>query len=223
MENAKSFEQKLARIYDVTGVSTDSALAQILGIKAPSVAAARKRQQIPGAWIEKIAEKFRANANWLLFGVGEKLIDDVFAPESLSASSGDYRQVPVIGLASCSLKGWYNPAPLAITTPAPVPATAENVFAVLAVGHSMMPRGIMPGHVLFCDPGVKPSRNDVVYIERNDGTAAVKALKALDESWVTIEGWLDPSPSGEQTPCQEKFALSAVKRLVSVVFIRIKA
>lgn len=223
MDNSKSFEQKLARIYEVSGVSTDTALAHILGIKPPSVAAARKRQQVPGAWIEKIAGKFRANANWLLFGEGEKFIDDIIAPESFNSAAGEYSSVPVIGLATCGIKGWFNPSPTAMSTPAPSPAATESAFAVLAVGHSMVPRGIQPGHVLFCDPGVKPSLNDVVYIEKADGTASVKGLKNLDDAWVTIEGWLEPDSDGQQKPYLEKLALAAVKRLVSVVFIRIKA
>ncbi len=70
MGSAKSFEAKLARMFTATQTRGDSALARVLGIQPPSVAAARKREQIPGAWIEKVAEQFGINANWLLFGMG---------------------------------------------------------------------------------------------------------------------------------------------------------
>lgn len=72
METSKSFEARLARIYEVTQVKGDTALAKILNIKPPSVAAARKRRQIPTGWIECIAEKYNVSADWLFFGRGCK-------------------------------------------------------------------------------------------------------------------------------------------------------
>ena len=71
MTSAKFFDEKLKRIFIATETSSDSGLARVLGIQPPSVAAARKRQQIPGSWIEKVAEHFGVNANWLLFGTGQ--------------------------------------------------------------------------------------------------------------------------------------------------------
>jgi hypothetical protein len=72
MDNSNSFEDKLARIYAVTGTKSDTTLAKILEIKPPSVAAARKRKQIPTGWIERIAKQFNVSADWLFFGKGEE-------------------------------------------------------------------------------------------------------------------------------------------------------
>lgn len=47
MECSKSFEEKFARICQVTHTDKDAALAKILGIKAPSVAAAKKEAANP--------------------------------------------------------------------------------------------------------------------------------------------------------------------------------
>ncbi|MEG6502797.1 MULTISPECIES: LexA family transcriptional regulator [unclassified Desulfovibrio] len=71
MERAKSFEAKLARIMKAAQIEKEADLAKMLEINQSSIAAARKRQQIPPAWIEKIAEKLNINANWLFFGQGE--------------------------------------------------------------------------------------------------------------------------------------------------------
>lgn len=70
MESSKSFEEKFSRICQVTHTNKDTALAKILDIKAPSVAAARKRQQIPTGWVEKIALKYGVSADWIFFGRG---------------------------------------------------------------------------------------------------------------------------------------------------------
>jgi hypothetical protein len=53
---------------DAAHAKSDSEFARALGIQPQSIAAARKRQQIPGGWVEDIAEKFNASADWLLFG-----------------------------------------------------------------------------------------------------------------------------------------------------------
>jgi hypothetical protein len=70
LEKSKSFTDKLARIYHAANVNNDSALARVLGIKAPSVFAARKRQQIPSGWVEQIAETCGVSSDWLFFGTG---------------------------------------------------------------------------------------------------------------------------------------------------------
>ena len=78
MPSAKSFEARMERIFIATGAKNDAALAKILDIRPPSVASAKKRQQLPGMWIEKIAEEYGVSAHWLLFGARDDstVIDD---------------------------------------------------------------------------------------------------------------------------------------------------
>ena len=71
METTK-FEERLQRIMQAAGAKTDTELAKALGIKPPSVAAARKRAQIPSGWVEQIAEQSSVDADWLLFGENPK-------------------------------------------------------------------------------------------------------------------------------------------------------
>lgn len=70
MESTKSFEEKFARICQVTQTTKDTTLAKILGIKSPSVSAAKKRHQIPTGWVEKIALEYGVSADWIFFGRG---------------------------------------------------------------------------------------------------------------------------------------------------------
>ncbi|MDL2266805.1 helix-turn-helix domain-containing protein [Desulfovibrio sp. OttesenSCG-928-G15] len=102
MLDQKSFQARLERIYKATGVSADSALARILGIKAPSVAAARKREQIPSGWIEKIAESYDVSADWLFFGGDEAKGEQQNKGrqesklESISTSSAEIVLIPMV-------------------------------------------------------------------------------------------------------------------------------
>lgn len=78
------FDQRMARLVAATNARSDSELARMLGIQPQSVAAARKRQQIPGAWIEQVAEKYVTSANWLLFGEGSTLREIGSTPASVA-------------------------------------------------------------------------------------------------------------------------------------------
>ncbi len=67
METSK-FEERLDRIMRAVGAKSDSDLARALGIQPPSIAAARKREQVPSGWVEQIAERFNVSSDWLFFG-----------------------------------------------------------------------------------------------------------------------------------------------------------
>ncbi|CCO22198.1 helix-turn-helix domain-containing protein [Maridesulfovibrio hydrothermalis] len=97
MVNANSFEDRLNRIMKACGASSDAQLAKILEIKSPSVAAAKRRQQIPSGWIEKIAKSYGVCSDWLFFGEGpmkrgeagnhlQEQVQEAVADASLSAS-----------------------------------------------------------------------------------------------------------------------------------------
>lgn len=224
--NVKSFEAKWGRLLEATGSKTDSALARALEILPQSVTAGRKREQIPSGWVEKVAEQFGVNASWLFFGTGAMLEQAVepSVSENLPESTGaTYPEVPVIGLAACSLAGWYNPGPLAIRMPFPVGYHAEGLFAVLAVGASMQPDGIRQGYVLFCDPTLTPEAGDAVFIQKIDGTVSVKHFKGRDDSWIHLQGWLDPDANGVQKPYTERLSQSSIASVACVVFVKRKA
>jgi len=70
------------RIKQALGVATETAIANLLGIKQPSVAKARKRNKIPPGWITKISQEHEISADWLLFGEGpmvraDRLLSDI--------------------------------------------------------------------------------------------------------------------------------------------------
>lgn len=77
MESAKSFEEKLQRIYKATKTTGPAGLAKALGIKSQSISAASKRQQIPTGWIEKVAIDYSVRSDWLFFGEGPMHREDL--------------------------------------------------------------------------------------------------------------------------------------------------
>ena len=73
--NVDAFSERMGRLFQAIGGGTDTKLAEVLGIKPPSIAGARKRKLIPGEWIEKIALDYKVRADWLLFGRGPMHFD----------------------------------------------------------------------------------------------------------------------------------------------------
>lgn len=237
MEKATVFEEKLMRIFAATRAKGDTALAKILGIKAPSVAAARKRRQIPTGWVEFVAEKYGISADWLFFGRGPMHLDDAEAqppapmqatPETTEKSPDKTVRrdvtVPVLGLAACGVSGWYNPGPLAIRAPVPIAhPNAENFIAVIAVGTSMQPDGIRQGYLLFCDPGAAPREGDAVFVKQYDERVSIKKYISGNDAWVCLQGWLEPDDDGFQKAYTEKICRDAVKEIAPVILVQRRA
>ncbi len=76
------------------GAKTDTDLAKALGIKPPSVAAAKKRGQIPSGWVELIAENHSVSADWLLFGAEQNRPE--LRPICLGATDENSRNCPAV-------------------------------------------------------------------------------------------------------------------------------
>lgn len=59
-----------ARIYEVTGTSTQLELAGVLGIKQSSISDANRRGRIPSRWLIILLEKYSLNPFWVRTGKG---------------------------------------------------------------------------------------------------------------------------------------------------------
>ncbi len=67
---AKLFEERLGRLFQVTGVSQDNDLANVLGVTPSAIHKAKKRKQLPLGWIVTISEKYGLLVDWLIWGSG---------------------------------------------------------------------------------------------------------------------------------------------------------
>ena len=130
--------------------------------------------------------------------------------------------VPVIGLAECGLKGWYQGTSMVVSAARPGDLQDPDAFAVIAIGVSMRPAGICQGFLCFCSPRMAIDKGDRVYIERRDGTATIKKYLCRDETWLYLQGWLDPDESGRQELYSDQIRLDQVARLATIVYVKVK-
>ncbi|MBC7907018.1 MAG: helix-turn-helix domain-containing protein [Rhodospirillaceae bacterium] len=150
--------------------------------------------------------------NWLLTGEGTMLRGD--APP-LSGT------VPVVGLAECGLRGWYQESPTGLYASAP-PAVAADPrgLAVVAIGDSMRSAGIKPGDLVFCQSADALNPSELVLVELVDGTMSLKQLSGMTSSWVTLQGWLEADDDGVQMPYQDERRRDQVKALLRVALVQ---
>lgn len=72
------FDEVFDRITAATGAKTQAQLAEILGIRQPSISDAKRRNSIPAEWLLKLFKEFGLNPDWLEAGVGPWRLKDSF-------------------------------------------------------------------------------------------------------------------------------------------------
>ncbi len=85
-----TWETILQRLMDATNAPNDATLATRLGISAQAVYNARKKKQIPPAWIFDASKTFSLSADWLLYGKEprQREEDPMPEPDGLLQSEG---------------------------------------------------------------------------------------------------------------------------------------
>lgn len=195
---------------------TQAAFADRLGVSALSVVRYEAGSRTPdGAFLENLSVLFGVNADWIVTGAGS-IEPSVPRVKRVPAAS-----LPVLGLAECGLRGWYQREPMSVTAARPGDFFDPDGFAVIAIGRSMVPAGIFEGFLCFCSPRTPASAGDAVYIERNDGYASIKVFRGFEANWLVLQGWLDEL-DGKRDPYIDRFDADAVRRLAPIIYVKRK-
>lgn len=217
------------RILSVRGTRKQSDFARELDVNPNTLRAYERGRVKPGQdFLERLSVKFSVNPEWLLLGRGEMYLSpDASDPRNPSETPA-VAAVPVIGLATCGYKGWFNPNDIALDTHIAAGDTRPGMFAVIAIGPSMQPEGIHHGFVVICDPNLTPRKGDVVYVERRDleeGTvhASLKLFVSLDQDWVYLSSWSEPDQDGRQEIEFAELSTDYLGRLVVASMVKRRA
>jgi transcriptional regulator with XRE-family HTH domain len=204
------------------------ALAEALGVHPNTIARYERGDRPPaGDLLLAMREHLGISPLWILSGEDPMLVDER-KPDpppiiQLPWRRGDQPAappLPVTGLAECGLRGWYSEYRLAVVTARPRDLEDPEAFAVVAVGESMVPRGIRPGFLCLCSPAAALARETVVYVEKVDGSASLKEWLGEEAGFVILRGWLPPE-DGRQDSYEDRIARSTVRRLAPVVYIKL--
>ena len=208
------------RIRAVRGDLSQPEFADRLGTSAQTIGRYERDERSPdAAFVRALMDRFGIDPRWLVTGEGEMMLPSASAP--VIAAPGGQGGVPVVGLAECGLRGWYQRDLLAINASRPGDFVDPEGFAVMAIGQSMVPAGIVQGQLCFCSPRTAPSVGDAVYVERSDGAATIKLYRGADGEWLVLEGWLDPL-DGRREPYTDRLLLVTVKRIAPIIYVKRK-
>ena len=103
MADNSKFTQTVRRLMQALEVNSDAELARALGITPQSVSGARKRGEVPPAWIQACAEQTGVNAHWLFFGRGPMYLPEAAEGELPSVQADCETDLITVPLAEARL------------------------------------------------------------------------------------------------------------------------
>lgn len=226
---SKDFSQLYNIIYDIFLNSPHKTefgesklgLARFLGVSQGKTQHWEKGQWPKADDIERLAEKLGFEYRWLVTGEGPMLRADIPpAPAPPPASPAlPARPLPVLGLVPCGIEGWHtiNPIPIAATLP-----VTSSMFAVIAAGESMVPAGIAPGQICYCDPDQSAFAGEAVYVSAVDGRATIKEFTGEapgKPGTLRFRGWKE-TQNGKRKEFFLDLKDKDVEKIAPVIFVR---
>lgn len=103
MADNSKFTQTVRRLMQALEVNSDAELARALGITPQSVSGARKRGEVPPAWIQACAKQTGVNAHWLFFGRGPMYLPEAAEGELPSVQADCETDLITVPLAEARL------------------------------------------------------------------------------------------------------------------------
>lgn len=185
------FEDILKRIFEATGISSQTELASTLGINRSAITQARKKDAMPDKWILKLYRIYGLNPNWIENGTEPMFLkstgDSVFknipkVSARLSAGSGSFEVGTEIEGYYAFRKDWLS--------------TKGNISRMVLMnifGNSMEPE-LKDGDTILIDESQKDILAGAIYAIGVEDTIMVKRVEKHPNKLVLISENKDYSP-----------------------------
>lgn len=176
MANTK-FESFLHRVFEATGISSQSELASALNINRSAITQARKKDSIPDKWILQLYRSFGLDPDWVETGNGRN-----FQKKYDSDSDSIYQKIPKVKARLCAgggsfevgseIEGYYSFRKDWLGTK----GTINKMVLMDIFGNSMEP-AMMDGDTILIDESQKDILAGAIYAVGVDDTIMVKRLE----------------------------------------------
>ena len=190
---AIKFNSFLERVFEATGITTQTELAAALNINRSAITQARKKDSIPDKWILQLYRSFGLNPDWIETGLGQKFhqhaesYDTIFSnipkvKARLSAGGGSFE-------VESNIEGYYAFSRDWLRTKGVI-----NKMVLMDIfGNSMEPE-MKDGDTILIDQSQKDIIAGAIYGVGVDDTIMVKRLEKHPNKLVLISDNKDYSP-----------------------------
>jgi len=186
------FESFLKRVYEATGITSQTELASALNINRSAITQARKKDSIPDKWILQLYRSFGLNPDWVETGISQK-----FKKESDSNSI--YKDIPKVKArlsagggsfeVGSEIEGYYAFRKDWLGTK----GTINKMVLMDIFGNSMEP-AMKDGDTILIDESQKDVLAGAIYAVGVDDTIMVKRLEKHPNKLVLLSDNKDYSP-----------------------------
>ena len=187
------FESFLQRVFEATGIASQTELASALNINRSAITQARKKDSIPDKWILKLYRTFGLNPDWVERGIGHALLqksnpqDAIFknvpkVKARLSAGGGSFE-------VGSEIEGYYAFRKDWLSTKG-----NQNKMVLMDIfGNSMEPE-IKDGDTILIDESQKDILAGAIYAVGVDDTIMVKRVEKHPNKLVLLSDNKDYAP-----------------------------
>jgi phage repressor protein C with HTH and peptisase S24 domain len=191
--SASRFESFLKRVFQATGISSQTELASVLKINRSAITQARNKNSIPDKWILQLYKTYGLNPDWVETGSGQTFIkksasnDPIFknipkVKARLSAGGGSFE-------VGSEIQGYYAFRKDWLTTK----GNRNKMVLMDIFGNSMEPE-MKDGDTILIDESQKDILAGAIYAIGIDDTIMVKRVEKHPNKLVLLSDNKDYSP-----------------------------
>ncbi|MBU0985775.1 MAG: helix-turn-helix domain-containing protein [Proteobacteria bacterium] len=192
MSTAK-FDTFLKRVFESTGIASQTELASVLKINRSAITQARRKDSIPDKWILQLYKAFGLNPDWVETGVGSTFLKKSVSDESI------FKNIPKVRARLCAgggsfevgseIEGYYAFRKAWLTTKG-----NQNKMVLMDIfGNSMEPE-MKDGDSILIDESQKDILAGAIYAVGIDDTIMVKRLEKHPNKLVLLSDNKDYFP-----------------------------
>ncbi len=186
------FESFLKRVFETTGITSQTELASALNINRSAITQARKKDSIPDKWILQLYRSFGLNPDWVETGIGQNF-------QKKSDSDSIYKNIPKVKArlsagggsfeVGSEIEGYYAFRKDWLGTKGSI-----NKMVLMDIfGNSMEP-AMKDGDTILIDESQKDILAGAIYAVGVDDTIMVKRLEKHPNKLVLLSDNKDYSP-----------------------------
>ena len=187
------FEAFLKRVYEATGMASQSELATALNINRSAITQARKKNSVPDKWILQLFRSFGLNPDWVETGTGQAFQDKPDTDDAVFSSVPKVKARLSAGGGSfevgSEIEGYYAFRTDWLSTK----GNLSKMVLMDIFGNSMEPE-MRDGDTILIDESQKDVLAGAIYAVGVDDTIMVKRLEKHPKKLVLLSDNKDYSP-----------------------------